>query len=117
MKGSAVNAVSIFKVIKQNEQSEFLSYFPEMKKYFDSVEAGMKAAEHNIQEIESFALKWKENNPTSSKKEYVSYVNNTITEKHFIPLYYSAFDGKLRYFISKLEVKKYIELFGITAER
>ena len=117
MKGSAVNTVSIFKVIKQNEQSEFLSYFPEMKKYFDSVEAGMKAAEHKIKEIENFALTWKENNPTSSKKEYVSFVNNTITEKHFIPLYYSAFDGKLRYFISKLEVKKYIELFGITAER
>ncbi len=117
MKGSAVNTVSIFKVIKQNEQSEFLSYFPEMKKYFDSVEAGMKAAEHKIQEIDSFALTWKENNPSSSKKEYVSFVNDTITEKHFIPLYYSAFDGKLRYFISKLEVKKYIELFGITAER
>ena len=112
-----MNTVSIFKVIKQNEQSEFLSYFPEMKKYFDSVEAGMKAAEHKIQEIENFALIWKEKNPASGKKEYVSFVNDTITEKQFIPLYYSAFDGKLGYFISKLEVKKYIELFGITAER
>ena len=76
----------------------------------------MKAAEQTIREIEIFARSRKEERPGSGEKEYVACVNDTVKEERFRTLYYSAFDGKLKFFISKLDVKKYIDLFGITAE-
>ena len=116
VKGSAVNTVNIFNVIKRGEQSEFLSYFPDMKKYFDSVETGMNESEKKIEEIKRYAENCKKENPNISKKDYVSNVNADVNEKRLIPLYYSAFDGKLDSFIERLEVWKYIDIFGISAE-
>ena len=87
-----------------------------MKKYFDSVEKGIGESEKKIEEIKRYAENCKKENPNISKKDYVSKVNADINEKHLIPLYYSAFDNKLDSFIERLEVWKYIDIFGISAE-
>ena len=108
-----MNIVKAVDLVRKNEQSEFLSYFPQYTDFFSQVEKEMQRVNDVINEINQYVVKWKQDFPTLTKKDFSSFIEKEIKDKQLIPMYYCAYDNKLNEYVKMMESKQLVKKFNI----
>ena len=106
-----VTAARAIKIILSNEQSEFLSYFPEYTEYFNKVRAEYNNGWHQVTAIVNLVTAWKKENNDKSRKDFVNYIQTLDWYKEYKVLFFWAYDNVIYEKISKLNAEKIVELF------
>lgn len=111
-----MNIVKAVDLVRKNEQSEFLSYFPQYKEYFVKVEKELNRVNGTVCEINQYVSEWKAQNPAFTKKDFSSFVEKEIKDKELVSLYYSALNDKLNKYVKSMETKQLVRKFHIIIE-
>ena len=103
----------IVDLIRANEQSEFLSYFPEYQPIFDDVQHQLDNIGEIVEEIRRIVIFWKlanefEEDKRKIRKLFAQYVGKS----KYAHLFFAEYDGRLTS-VKSLETKKLISLFDI----
>ena len=84
LRNNGVNSKArILEIIENNEQEEFLTYFPEYKEYFDDIENKLNEYKEKLTEaIWDINFKMVHNDPTLSwgRKDFANYINEKYPE-------------------------------------
>ena len=102
-----INKEKILELIMANEQSEFLSYFPEYKKDFNRIETHLLIWKNYLKMIEYFVGEVKD---TLDKKEFALTIQDMFSYDNSFA--YQLYNGNINSpeeYISKLTSKKIIE--------
>lgn len=99
-------------IIKVNEQSEFLSYFPYYKDFFEEVEKRLNQIDRLIDAIEYIATfsrteLEKKYSEKQARKEFAQIYSHFII-KH---AYFAAYEGKLRSKVNKMSTSQFIKFW------
>jgi hypothetical protein len=103
----------IVDLIRANEQSEFLSYFPEFTPMFDDVQCQLDAINIAVYEINKTVAIWKKEYPYNEDRTARKWFAQDFGKHKYAPLYFLAFDGKLTNEIETIDTKKLISMFKI----
>lgn len=81
------------RIILDNEDSEFLSYFPEFKEYFEKLRTTYEERIQHLRDIDEEVKNWEKENLMARRKEFAVWVKeNHGKEANY---YFLAYDGKL----------------------
>lgn len=99
-------------IIKANEQSEFLAYFPQYEDFFKEVEERLNQIDRLIDAVEYIAFfsrteLEKKYSEKQARKEFAQIYSNFII-KH---AYFAAYEGKLRSKVNKMSTSQFIKFW------
>ena len=104
----------IVDLIRANEQSEFLSYFPEFTDMFEDVKRQIDNIDIVIYEIKKTVSIWKKQHPfEEGDRTARKWFAQDFGKNKYAHLYFAAYDGRLDDAIDSLDTKKLISMFKI----
>ena len=115
MKNNGVMTLErVLDLVMRNEQSEFLSYFPEMQPYFDKVAKNYSDAIKKLLEIDAQVLHWKTSRGRyiNRRKDFAEWVKDKSDKN----LYFLAYDNKLLDKAKDSSAKDFIRLVRMEKE-
>lgn len=87
-----ITVAAALQIILDNEQSEFLSYFPELENFFKKVESAYVERNSKIINVLVEVAEWRHNNMFATRKDFAAWVKEKGKDFNF---YFLAYDGKL----------------------
>lgn len=87
-----ITVEAALQTILDNEQSELLSYFPELKDFFDKVESTYIERSSKLIDILVEVAEWRHNNMFATRKDFAAWVKKKDRDFNY---YFLAYDGNL----------------------
>lgn len=104
----------IVDLIRENDQYEFLCYFPEYQSIFDDVKEQLDKIEPLLQMVKSTVMFWKDtHNFENDNRTARKWFAQDFGKNEYSQLYFLAYDGRLDDLMSTIKTEKLIKLFKI----
>jgi len=91
-----ITVAAALQIILDNEQSEFLTYFPELEPYFKKVGMQYEDMFSILNNIQLEVDYWQKQNPFAGRKQFAEYVKETSDSVRHPNYYFLAYDNKLQ---------------------
>jgi hypothetical protein len=104
----------IVDLIRENDDAEFLSYFPEYEDTFTKVRLQLEAIDILVYEIKRVVSLWKKEHPFGEGDRTArKWFAQDFGKNKAAALYFAAFDGRLDSLFTDMTTSKFISLFKI----
>ena len=107
----------IVDLIRANDHYEFLSYFPEYTDTFNAVKHQVDRVDGIVAKIKQDVENWKlQNRDVLSQDIRMArkwFVQDCVSKSKYAPLYFAAYDNRIKSMVIEMSSDKFIRMFGI----
>ena len=107
----------IVDLIRANDHYEFLSYFPEYTDTFNAVKHQVDRVDGIVAKIKQDVENWKlQNRDVLSQDIRMTrkwFVQDCVSKSKYAPLYFAAYDNRIKSMVIEMSSDKFIRMFGI----
>ena len=107
----------IVDLIRANDHYEFLSYFPEYTDTFNAVKHQVDRVDGVVAKIKQDVENWKlQNRDVLSQDIRMArkwFVQDCVGKSKYAPLYFAAYDNRIKSMVIEMSSDKFIRMFGI----